>query len=65
MTFLLIIIALSLTPTVQQQVTYVTGTGGDNLTGAARALATLISLFWVILVISIGVAAVYVQFKGM
>jgi len=63
-TFLLIIVALALTPTVQESVTSVTGTGGDNLTGSARALALLISLFWVIIILAIGVAAVYKQFKG-
>lgn len=64
-TFLLIIIGLALTPTVQQQVTAVTGAGGNNLTGAALALANLIPLFWVIVIVAVGVAAVYVQFKGM
>lgn len=65
MTFLLIIIGLALTPTVQQSVTAVTGSGGDNLTGAALALGALIPLFWVIIILAVGVAAVYVQFKGM
>ena len=64
MTFLLIIIALALTPTVQSTVTSVTGTGGDNLTGAAKTLASLITLFWVIIILAIGIAAVYVQLKG-
>lgn len=64
-TFLLIVVALALTPTIQSSVVAVTGTGSDNLTGAAKTLALLIPLFWVILVIAIGIAAVYVQFKGM
>ena len=33
--FLLMVIGLALTPTVVEQVGYVTGTGGDNLTGAS------------------------------
>lgn len=65
LTFLLIIIGLALTPTIQSQVTTVTGTGGNNLTGAALALANLIPLFWIIVILAVGVAAVYVQFKGM
>ena len=64
MTFLLIIIALALTPTVQQAVTDVTGAGAGNLTGSALALAKLIPMFWVIIVLAIGVVAVYAQFKG-
>lgn len=63
LTFLVMIVGLALTPTVQNSVISVTGTGGDNLTGSALALAQLISLFWVIIILSIGVAAVYQQFK--
>ena len=65
MTFLLEIIGLALTPTIQSSVTGVTGAGGNNLTGAALALANLVPLFWVIIILAVGVAAVYVQFKGM
>ncbi len=65
MTFLLIIVALSLTPTVSESVVGVTGVGGTNLTGAARSLALLVEVFWVIIILSIGIAAVYYQFKGM
>jgi len=65
MTFLLIVIGLALTPTIQSSVTGVTGAGAGNLTGAAKAMALLVPLFWVIIIIAIGVAAVYVQFKGM
>lgn len=61
MTFLLIVIALALTPTIQASVT----TASATLTGAALALMALVPLFWVIIVLSIGVAAVYLQFKGM
>ena len=64
MTFLLMVIALALTPTIQSSVTDVTGTGGTNLTGAAKTLAGLIPLFWVVIIIAIGVAAIYVQMKG-
>jgi len=64
MTFLLMVIALALTPTINSSVTDVTGTGGSNLTGAAKTLATLIPLFWVVIIIAIGVAAIYVQMKG-
>lgn len=64
-TFLLIVIGLALTPTIQSSVTAVTGSGENNLTGAALAMANLIPLFWVIIIVAIGVAAVYVQFKEM
>jgi hypothetical protein len=64
-TFLLIVIGLALTPTIQSSVTAVTGAGAGNLTGAALAMAQLVPLFWVIIIIAIGVAAVYVQFKQM
>lgn len=65
MTFLLIVIALALTPTVQESVTGVTGSGTGNLTGSALALARLVPLFWIIIILAIGVAAVYAQFKGL
>ena len=64
-TFLLMIVALALTPTVQENVTNVTGTGGNNLTGAALSIAALVPLFRVLVIIGIGAAAIYVQFKGM
>ena len=64
MTFLLIVIALALTPTIQSSVAAVTGTGGSNLTGAAKTLCGLIPLFWVVIIIAIGVAAIYMQMKG-
>lgn len=65
MTFLLIIVALALTSTVQSSVTGVTGAGTGNLTGASLTLALLIPLAWVIMVLGIGFAAVYAQFKKM
>ena len=62
--FLLIIIGLSLTPTIQEQVTDITGVGGTNLTGSARAMALLIPLFWVVGLLAIGVASIYIAFSG-
>ena len=58
MTFLFMVIGLALTPTVVEQVANITGVGGNNLTGAALAIAQLIPLFWVILIIGIGLAAI-------
>jgi len=58
MTFLFMVVGLALTPTVVEQVANITGTGGNNLTGAALAIAQLIPLFWVILIIGIGLAAI-------
>lgn len=63
MTFLFMIVGLALTPTVQEQVTAITGVGGHNLTGAALAIAGLIPLFWVILVVGIGLAAIVVWLR--
>ena len=60
MTFLLIVIGLALTPTVQSSVT----TAAASLSGAALALINLVPLFWVIIILAVGVAAVYVQMKG-
>ena len=58
--FLLSIVGLALTPTIQENVTGVTGTGGDNLTGSAKAIMELFPMFWVILMIAIPVAYVAV-----
>lgn len=58
MTFLFMVVGLALTPTVVEQVGNITGVGGDNLTGAALAIAELIPLFWVILIIGISLAAI-------
>lgn len=63
-TFLLMIIGLALAPNVAEMVTDVTGVGGNNLTGSASSLAELIPLFWVIIVLAIGIGAIYTQFKG-
>jgi len=62
--FLLSIVGLALTPTIQENVTGVTGTGGDNLTGSAKAIMELFPMFWVILMIAIPVAYVAVWLKG-
>lgn len=67
MTFLLIVIALALTPTIQQQcMAAVAGATPTtpNLTGAAATLCGLIPLFWVILVLAVGTVAIYIEFKG-
>lgn len=63
-TFLLMIIGLALTPTVQEQVTNITGAGTGNLTGAAKAICVLVPLFWVIIIVGIGMGAVYHFMKG-
>lgn len=60
MTFLLMIVGLALTPTVAEQAT----AAALDLDGAAQALMKLVPLFWVIIILAIGVAAVYYQFKG-
>lgn len=66
--FLMIIIGLALTPTVQEQVILATGvanaTWPGNLSGAARAIFLLTPLFWVILVIGVGLAGIIVWLKG-
>lgn len=61
-TFLLIIIGLSLTGTVADTVT--TAVGDLAAYTAAAALVALVPLFWVIIILSVGVAAIYVQMKG-
>ncbi len=63
MTFLFMLIGLALTPTITEQVAGVTGVGGFNLTGAALAIANLIPLFWVILILAIGVASIVVWLR--
>ena len=63
MTFLFMLIGLALTPTITEQVAGVTGVGGNNLTGAALAIANLIPLFWVILILAIGVASIVIWLK--
>lgn len=60
-TFLLMLLGIALTPTIDEQVTDLL----VNLTGAAAAVADLIPLLWIFIVVGIGAAAVYQQFKGM
>lgn len=61
--FILIIIGVALTPTIVEQVTYVTGVGGYNLTGSALALMGLLPMFWVIGVLGVAVALIYLSFR--
>ena len=65
--FLMIVIGLALTPTIQEQVIGATGIANasypGNLSGGARAIYLLIPLFWVILVLAVGLAGVYVWLK--
>lgn len=63
MTFLLIIIALALTPTVGTST--VAAAAGSGITGTVAAtLIALVPVFWVVIILAIGVAAVYMQLKG-
>jgi len=62
--FLLCIVGLALTPTVQEQVNAVTGSGGNNLTGAAAAICKLIPMFWVFGIIGVTVGLVYITLAG-
>jgi len=62
--FLLCIVGLALTPTVQEQVNNITGSGGNNLTGAAAAIAKLIPMFWVFGIIGVTVGLVYITLAG-
>lgn len=59
MTLLLIVIGLALTPVVSSSAT----TAAINLTGASATLIGLVPLFWVIIILAIGAAAVYEQLK--
>lgn len=62
-TFLLMIIGLALTGTVADAVTAASATLIADYPAAAT-LCDLVPLFWVVIIIAIGVAAIYVQFKG-
>ena len=64
MIFLLSIVGLALTPTIQEYVTSVTGTGGNNLTGGALSIMQMFPLFWVILMIAIPVGYVGMYLKS-
>lgn len=67
MIFIMIIIGLALTPTVQDLVIgstgVVNGTWPGNLSGAARAIFLLVPLFWIILVIGVGLAGILVWLR--
>ena len=63
MIFIITIIGLGLTPTISEQVANVTGIGGNNLTGSALAIAYLIPLFWIILILAIGIASLLVWLR--
>lgn len=52
--FLLMVIGLALTPTVVEQVGYVTGTGGDNLTGASIFIMLEYTIIMIALSVSVG-----------
>lgn len=62
--FLLTIIGLALTPTVQSSITAVTGAGAGNLTGSALALMGIFPLFWTVLMIAIPVAYIALWMRG-
>ena len=59
--FILILVGLVLYPTIQTTV----DTTMVNATGATQAVGELIPLLWVLIVVGIGVALVYQEFKDM
>jgi len=63
--FLISMVGLALTPTVQAQVTLLiaSGSGKGNLTGSAKAIMELFPMFWIILMISIPVFYIGVWLK--
>lgn len=58
-TFLMSVVGLALTPTVADSVT----TAVENLTGASADILALFPLFWVLMMIGIPIASVYVYMK--
>jgi hypothetical protein len=64
MTFIMMIVGLALTPTVQELVANSLSNALGNLSGAAAAIVTLVPLFWVILVIGIGLASIVVWLRN-
>jgi Na+/phosphate symporter len=58
--FLLAVVGLALTPTIQTSAT----NAAENMTGAAQTLIQLFPLFWSVLMIAMPVAAVVVWLKG-
>lgn len=69
--FLMVIIGLALTPSVTELVlsstthsyNAISGAGPGNLSGAARAIYRLVPLFWVLLVVAVGLAGLAVWLK--
>ena len=69
--FLIIIVGLALTPTIQDMVLTATsgtynatdGTGAGNLSGASRAIYLLVPLFWIIIVVAVGMAGLIVWLR--
>ena len=59
--FILILVGLVLYPTIQTTV----DTQMINATGATQAVGDLIPLLWVLVVVGIGVALVYQEFKDL
>lgn len=59
--FILILVGLVLYPTIQTTV----DTTMVNATGATQAVGELIPLLWVLVIVGIGVALVYDEFKDM
>lgn len=59
MTLLLIVIGLALSPVVGNFASQAAG----NASGAAATIYTLASLFWALIVLAIGGAAVYKSFR--
>jgi hypothetical protein len=64
MTFILSIFGIALTPTIQEQVTNITGTGGNNLTGSAKSLMELTPMLWVTGIMGINLAMIYLSFRA-
>ena len=65
--FLMMVIGLALTPTIQEQVIGATGIANasypGNLSGSAKAIYQMIPLFWVIIVLAVTMAGVHVWLK--
>jgi len=59
--FIVIVIGLALFPSIQASVT----TALVNATGLSATLLGMIPWIWVLVVVGIGVAMVYEQFKGL
>lgn len=70
MIFIITLVGLAVTPSIQEEVTGVTGAGTNalqgeyNLTGAANSIMGLAPLFWVLLVISFALLASYLTLRS-